>query len=197
VQLVAISPRVVLVVVVTSAGAVLKRSMELAEDLHEEVLSRASGVLNDEIKDSRISSIPFPAPTGLTAVDELVGAGRAAVEAMFDDGARTVYVEGASNIAGAFDVTSTLQEILRLLEQQIAVVTLLNDVIDRGLTVAIGSETGMESLSECSLVVAPYLVGNEPVGTIGVLGPTRMNYQETIAAVAVVAQRLSRLLTQG
>jgi len=75
--------------------------------------------------------------------------------------------------------------------------TLLRDVLDRGLTVAIGSETGVAPLAECSLIVAPYLVGGEQAGTIGVLGPTRMNYQETLAAVAVVSQRLSKLLTEG
>ena len=46
-------------------------------------------------------------------------------------------------------------------------------------------------------MVAPYSVGGEQAGTIGVLGPTRMNYQETLAAVAVVSNRLGRLLTEG
>jgi heat-inducible transcriptional repressor len=70
-------------------------------------------------------------------------------------------------------------------------------VIGRGLTVAIGSETGMAPLAECSVVVAPFMIGGEPAGTIGVLGPTRMNYPETLAAVAAVSQRLGRMLTEG
>ena len=70
-------------------------------------------------------------------------------------------------------------------------------MLDRGLTVAIGTETGIEPLAECSVVVAPYEVEGEPAGTIGVLGPTRMNYPQALAAVAVVSQRLGRRLSEG
>jgi heat-inducible transcriptional repressor len=52
-------------------------------------------------------------------------------------------------------------------------------------------------LVECSLVLSPYRVDGEVAGTIAVLGPTRMDYQETVAAVAVVSQRLTRILTEG
>jgi len=87
--------------------------------------------------------------------------------------------------------------VLVILEQQLTVVTLLEDVLNRGLNVAIGSETGVAPLAECSVVVAPFMVGDEQAGTIGVLGPTRMNYAATLAAVAMVSQRLTRSLTEG
>jgi heat-inducible transcriptional repressor len=79
----------------------------------------------------------------------------------------------------------------------LVVVSLLRDVMDRGLSVAIGTETGMQTLSECSLVVSPYEVDGRPVGTIGVLGPTRMDYPQALAAVAVVSQNLGHRLTEG
>ena len=91
----------------------------------------------------------------------------------------------------------TVSEVLHILEQQYVVVTLLQDVLDRGLHVAIGTETGMAPLADCSVVVAPYAVDGEPAGTIGVLGPTRMNYPQALAAVAVVGQRLGRHLSEG
>jgi heat-inducible transcriptional repressor len=87
--------------------------------------------------------------------------------------------------------------VLTILEQQLIVVTLLRDVLDRGLEVAIGSETGFEPLADCSIVVAPYEVEGEPAGTIGVLGPTRMDYPQALAAVAVVSKRLGRRLSEG
>ena len=55
----------------------------------------------------------------------------------------------------------------------------------------------MAPLAECALVVAPYEVEGEPAGTIGVLGPTRMNYPQALAAVAVVSKRLGRRLSEG
>jgi heat-inducible transcriptional repressor len=63
--------------------------------------------------------------------------------------------------------------------------------------VAIGAEHGVEPLVACSVVVAPYIVEGEAVGTVGVLGPTRMNYPHALAAVEVVSQRLGRRLSDG
>jgi heat-inducible transcriptional repressor len=90
-----------------------------------------------------------------------------------------------------------VREVLSILEQQLVVVSLMRDVIDRGLTVAIGSETGVQPLAECALIVAPYEVDGDKVGTIGVLGPTRMNYPQALSAVAVVSQQLGDRLSEG
>ena len=108
-----------------------------------------------------------------------------------------VFIGGASQISSSFDAVSTVTEILRILEEQYVLVSLLQDVIDRGLNVAIGTETGIAPLADCSVVVAPYAVDGEPAGTIGVLGPTRMNYPQALAAVAVVSQRLGNRLSEG
>jgi heat-inducible transcriptional repressor len=108
-----------------------------------------------------------------------------------------MYVGGAARMAQAFDAIETVRDVLTILEQQFVVVSLLRDVLDRGLHVAIGTETGMAPLAECALVVAPYDVEGERAGTIGVLGPARMNYPQALAAVAVVSHRLSDRLSEG
>ena len=108
-----------------------------------------------------------------------------------------VFIGGTSDMVAAFDAVGTVSEILRILEQQLVVVSLLEDVLDRGLSVAIGTETGNQALADCSLVVAPYVVDGETAGTIGVLGPTRMHYDQALSAVAVVANRLGRRLSEG
>jgi len=119
------------------------------------------------------------------------------VPRLFDATTGSVFVGGTARMASAFDAVETVKEVLAILEQQLVVVTLLQDVLDRGLNVAIGTETGMVPLSECSLVVAPYEVDGEPAGSIGVLGPTRMNYPQALAAVAVVSNRLGTHLSEG
>ena len=70
-------------------------------------------------------------------------------------------------------------------------------MLHRGLSVAIGTEHGIVPLADCSVVVAPYTVEGEPAGTVGVLGPTRMHYEQALAAVAVVSKRLGKALTEG
>lgn len=205
VQLVGLGASTYLIVVVLSTGTVIKRTVERSEPVSDDTLSAAGAHLQQHLRGkglATIGDVPLlpddPDPASAAAIARVVAAEAVvAVKAALLESGRSVHIEGASNIAGAFDASSTLREVLGLLEQQVAVVTVLRDVLDRGLTVAIGSETGVAPLAECSLVVAPYLVGGEPAGTIGVLGPTRMNYQETLSAVAVVSSRLSRLLSEG
>jgi heat-inducible transcriptional repressor len=108
-----------------------------------------------------------------------------------------VYVGGASRMAEAFDAVDTIRKVLSILEHQFVLVTLIKDVLDRGLSVAIGTEHGVQPLADCSIVVAPYEIEGEQAGTVGILGPTRMHYEQTLAAVAVVSKRLGQALTKG
>lgn len=209
VQLVGLAPTTYLIVVVLSSGSVVKRNVEHSGEVADATLVAVGRYLTAQMFGKSLSAVDElgTEPTGApsqpsrpvidSVADPVLREALDALRSAAGEVGRSVHVEGASHIAGAFDASETLREVLGLLEQQVAVVTLLRDVIDRGLTVAIGSETGVAPLAECSLVVAPYMVGGEPAGTIGVLGPTRMNYQETLAAVAVVSNRLSRLLSEG
>ena len=131
------------------------------------------------------------------SVARLVDTATAVFNPVVDGDSDHVFVGGTARMAGAFDAVETVREVLSILEQQLVVVSLMRDVLDRGLTVAIGSETGVQPLAECALIVAPYEVDGDKVGTIGVLGPTRMNYPQALSAVAVVSQQLGDRLSEG
>ncbi len=197
VQLVDLSPRTILAVMVMSNGAIVKRTMELDQDVTPSELNAAHALVNDGMVGSSLQ-----APTPKLAAPQQEGAGLAAAamsalrEAAEAEG-QHMFVDGRSRIAGSFDARETIEAVLGILEQQFVVVSLLKELVDGGLAVSIGSESGVAPLADCSLVVAPYQVGGESVGAIAVLGPTRMNYPETLSAVALVSQRLSRLLTEG
>ncbi len=107
-----------------------------------------------------------------------------------------MFIGGAARMATAFEAVGTIRTVLGILEQQYVLVALLKDVLDRGLTVAIGAEHGLVPLADCSIVVAPYDVDGERAGTVGVLGPTRMHYDQALAAVAVVSKKLSKALRE-
>src|SRR5579875_2111065 len=108
-----------------------------------------------------------------------------------------VFVGGAARMAAAFDAVGTIRAVLEILEQQYVLVSLLKDVLDRGLSVAIGAEHGVTPLADCSVVVAPYQIGGERAGTVGVLGPTRMHYEQALAAVGIVSKKLSETLSEA
>ncbi len=134
-------------------------------------------------------------PTGDAAVDALVEAAHAALTT----GRTTepIYVGGVARMAEAFDAVETVRSVLRTLEEQYVVVSLVRDILDRGLSVAIGSELGLEPLASCSVVVAPFEIDGAPAGSIGVVGPTRMNYEQALASVAIVSRRLGQRLSEG
>ncbi|MDZ7676992.1 MAG: heat-inducible transcriptional repressor HrcA [Acidimicrobiales bacterium] len=196
VQLVGLSPRVVLLVVVLSNGAIDKHTLELADDTDDDALATASARLSEHLVGGSLANLAPVGPTGDGEADALIDVALRELTHHHHD-PDSVFVGGTSLMAGSFDAVDTVRQVLTILEQQIVVVTLLRDVLDRGLSVAIGSETGVETLAECSLVVAPYAVDGEGVGTIGVLGPTRMNYPQALAAVAIVGQRLGHRLSEG
>ena len=195
VQFVGLTAKVVLLVVVLSDGTVEKHTLELDTDVGEERLGAATAHLSGQLIGRARRDLPNRVlRTGDKLTDRLSDAAHAALLQPPAADNESVFVGGASHVASAFDAVETVQQVLATLEQQYVVVTVLRDVLDRGLQVAIGTETGLEPLAECSLVVAPYLVEGEPAGSIGILGPTRMNYPEALAAVAVVSNRLTRRL---
>lgn len=196
-QLVSLGPRVALLVAVLSNGVVEKRVVEVPDDAGEERIAAAGARLAAHLTGRPLSVLDPPPPSGDQLTDEVLARSVHALGGSHDDEPDQVYVAGTSRMARAFDAVETVREILGILEQQYVVVTLLRDVLDRGLSVAIGAEAGLESLAECALIVAPYEVDGEQVGSIGILGPTRMNYPQAMSAVAAVSERLGRRLTEG
>jgi heat-inducible transcriptional repressor len=204
IQVVSLTAGAALVVVVLSSGVVEKHSLDLtdggpalSEGVGEERIGAATAHLAAHLVGAGRSGLPPLPATGDEVTDALCALARRALGSGAGEDPDQVFVGGSSRIARAFDAIETVREVLGILEQQYVVVTLLRDVIDRGLQVAIGTETGMAPLAECAVIVAPYEVDGEPAGTIGVLGPTRMDYPQAMAAVAVVSRRLSQRLTDG
>ena len=197
VQLVGLTPRVALLVLVLSNGVIDKHTIELAADTDAAVIDAAGAVLAQHLVGETMLSVSSVEILGPAGDDEIVRSALAALAPDDQQDHERVFIGGASRMASSFDAVNQVSEILQILEQQYVVVSLLRDVLDRGLHVAIGTETGMVPLADCSVIVAPYTVDGEAAGTIGVLGPTRMNYPQALAAVAVVSQRLGNRLSEG
>lgn len=196
VQLVELSSHVLLVVAVLSTGAVEQRALELNAPLATGDVEQAAEVLARALVgkpiDSEVTFAALPAAVGqlvASAAEALRGAGGGPAEHLF--------VGGHATVVRSFGAVDAAQRILALLERQYAVISLLRDIVDRGMQVAIGGETGLVPLSECSVVVSPYLVEGRTAGSIAVLGPTHLNYPQAMATVAVISRQLSRMLSNG
>ncbi|MPY95119.1 MAG: heat-inducible transcription repressor HrcA [Acidimicrobiia bacterium] len=195
VHLAALDPLTVVEVLVLSNGSVDKRVVELDEVTDEDRVRTAEGLLSAALVGATVARPGPVPPSGDRLVEALTAKALAAFEEPASD--TSLYVGGAAQITTAFNAIETVRAVLSVLEEQFVVVTLLRDILDRGLNVAIGTETGVAPLAECSLVVAPYLIDGQAAGSIGVLGPTRMNYPQALAAVAVVSNQLGDRLSKG
>jgi heat-inducible transcriptional repressor len=202
VEFVPLSGLRVLVVIVASGGHVIQKVIELNEPLDANDLRQAATYLNEEFSG-------LPLHRAREAVLERISAEVSLYDALrqralrlatstFSDlpDDRPMYVEGASSLLD--DATGltvqTLQALLQMIEEKQKLLELLNEYIDGpGLTVVIGAEHLNPNLRPFSLVLSTYDDGSG-IGTVGVIGPTRMHYSRAIAAVDGAAQAVSRLL---
>ena len=195
IQVVGLSASHATVVVVFSNGVVENEVIELPDGCTDDTVARAAAGLSSCLIGRTLSSVTEADASGDATIDELCRRALAAIrEVTADD---HVYVGGTSAVAESFDAVDVVRNVLHTLEQQFVVVTLVRNILDRGMSVAIGIEHGVEPLAACSVVVAPVVVDGEHLGSVGVLGPTRMNYPQALATVEIVSERLGERLGES
>ena len=201
IELVLLAPNRLLTVLILSTGRVEQRVVELGSDLTDLTLAdlrnrlnaaAAGEVIADAVNALR-ACVP-PKDDGHTAavVETLV-------DAMVDHRSdERIAVGGAANLArygDSFD--SAVRPLLEALEEHVVLLKLLGEATDSAVTVTIGTEGPYEPLSATSVVTTGYGPHNEAVAALGVVGPTRMDYPGTMAAVRAVARYVSRILDEA
>ncbi len=200
VQLVTLQPSLVLALAVLSNGRVEKSILHVAADLDDATVATAGALLDTQLSGAQWNWLPDLRPVAGPEADTLAHDARDALATRAEqESFEPLYVGGASRLAAeqqAFPATDSAARLLELLERQVEVVSLVHDLLDQGTTtVRIGSENSIDELRECSIVVAPYKVDGEVAGTVGVLGPTRMDYRQALAAVEAISQQLGVVLS--
>src|SRR5271169_6691516 len=123
----------------------------------------------------------------MRSVEELYEQGALATEAA----SQTVSVEGASNLVITEQDKEHLRQLLATLEEKQRIVNLLSAYLDarqEAVRVVVGLEEAVPHLNNFVLIGAPARVGDEVVGSLAVIGPTRMDYEHTITAVSYIAR---------
>jgi heat-inducible transcriptional repressor len=205
VELVTLASTRLLLVLILSTGRVEQRVVELPEHLDDETVSRVRIALNraaagERLSDAaeRLADVPEqydtqdrPPVTAIVAV---------LMEAMSDHRSdERVLVGGTANLArfgDSFD--SSIKPMLEALEEHVVLLKLLGEATSPStLTVRIGHEVPYQELSTTSVVATGYGPGDEALATLGIVGPTRMDYPSTIATVRAVARYVSKILDEG
>jgi heat-inducible transcriptional repressor len=195
----------VLAVLVTRSGLVRDRVLRL--DLPQADLDAAARFLNDNFRGWTMEAMRIELARRLelerseydrlmTSVEQLYKQGALAAE----DGAQTVYVEGASNLVAGEQDRQRLQELLKTLEEKQKIVGLLGAYLDakqEAVRVVIGLDQTLPSMRNFVLIGAPARVGGEVMGSLAVIGPTRIDYQHTMTAVSYIARLFDKILNES
>src|ERR1700726_1297941 len=195
----------VLAVLVTRSGLVRDRVLRL--DLSQSDLDLASRYINENFRGWTMESVRSELARRLekergeydrlmNSIEQLYKQGALAAE----KGSQVVFVEGASNLITGDHDRQRLQEMLKTLEEKEKVVQLLSaylDVKQEAVRVVIGLDQTLPSMQNFVLIGAPAHSGNEVMGSLAVIGPTRMDYAHTITAVSYIARLFDKILNES
>ena len=198
-----LSDRRVLLIIVTPDGDVQNRILHTDRSYSPTSLIEATNFFNQNFAGQSLTAVRERLTEELSALrEDVAGLMKAAVDA--GEGAlaegEALVVTGERNLLHAEDLASNMQRLRRLFdlfEQKTSLLHLL-DVSQRaqGVQIYIGGESGLLPLDECSVVTASYEVNGQVIGTLGVIGPTRMAYERVIPIVDVTSKLLSNALSR-
>jgi heat-inducible transcriptional repressor len=194
----------VLAVVVTRSGIVHDRMVRVPHDVSQPELDLAARYINDNFRgwmidevrrelERRIEQERSEYDRLMNSLAQLYQSGALATK----DEAAEVFVEGTANLVSSENDTERLRQLLKTLEEKTRIVELLSSYVDtrqEAVRVIIGLDETMPDLSSFVLIGAPARSGQEILGRLAVIGPTRMDYQHTITAVSYIARLFDKLL---
>lgn len=192
----------ILVILVCKTGEVQNKLIESEEEMTQDELDKYSRYLTEIMGGLSLSEAKRRIVEELkqekVAFDKLMyPALKLSQKALEDEGAGDVYIEGKTNIIRypEFADLEKMQVLLQAFEEKSKIVRLLDKALSaHGIQIFIGSENEVNEMKECSVVAAPYSKENFTLGTLGVIGPTRMDYSSIIPIVDYTATLLGKVL---
>ena len=200
VQLVPVDEKKALVVVVSSGGIVKNHVVRLEFETSSDILLRLSNYLHEKLNGQVIENIQFPvieniaAETG-TAPEVASGILDGVVQCLKGIEQSELIMNGTINLLNHPEFSDLLKvrEVLELFNDQEVIKALMNAAMRKsGLNVQIGKENPLETMRDCSLVTASYSLGNNDVGALGIIGPTRMSYAKVVSSMRYIQQLINR-----
>ena len=195
----------VVAVVVTKSGLVRDRLLRL--DLPQTDLDTAARFINENFRGWTLEAVRGEISRRLEQERSEYDRLTASLEQLYkqgvlsgDESSQVVYIEGAANLVASEQDRQRLQDLLKALDEKQKLVELLGAYLDarqEAVRVVIGLDEAMPSMRNLVLIGTPARVGGEVMGSLAVLGPTRMDYQHTITAVSYIARLFDKVLNES
>ncbi len=202
IELIKVASERILVVLVSTSGVVQNKVIFDEDEIDQETLERYSRMLNDMLKDLDLLE-------ARARVEQELATEKAKVDAMLSKAlrlghillaqhaSRELFIEGQTNILNdpEFSQTARLKAVLITFEEKSKLLRILDKTLEaKGIQIFIGSEHGLDEIESCSIVAYPLRWGEKVLGSIGVIGPKRMNYHKVVPLVDATGRILIRLL---
>jgi heat-inducible transcriptional repressor len=192
----------ILVIFVSQSGVVQNRVIAVDEEMPQLELDNYARYLNELLKGLTLQEVKNKILEEMqkekNSYDLLMSKALALSKKALDSNDEAeVYVEGMLNLLEypEFAEVKTMKRILHAIEEKQRLLKLLNKALAaKGVQIFIGSENELQDMEGCSLVTAPYAKKNQILGALGVIGPTRMDYERIIPIVDYTAKIVSRML---
>jgi heat-inducible transcriptional repressor len=202
VELVALTPSRIMMILITDSGRVEQRVLEMTADLPEALVAGLRAQINNAISGQRLPDVAdritgiMESYTTRERKDVAIVISTI-IEMAMERPEEKVVLAGTANLARfREDFSTTIHPVLEALEEQVVLLRLLGDA-NETVKVRIGQEQNESNLRSTSLVTVGYGNENAPLGALGVIGPTRMDYAGSMSAVSAVARYVGRYITEG
>ena len=199
--LVPVSSTAALVVIVTDSGIVRDTVIRVSDQLDSDALYAISKTLTKELSGRTLNEAVelMPLITGRMQDHEKLMQG---LNSFFQENAGSghnhVAIGGRSNILNypEYSDTEKARSFLSLMETRDKLASIISQQGEMAFTVRIGPETGVPEMADCSIVTATYSTGNGQQGTIGIIGPTRMQYDKVLSILGTMGHQLSEMFRE-
>lgn len=204
IQLSKVDDHQILAVIVAEGNVIRNKLISICEELNDETILKLNILLNtmlngktiEEINLQMISSMKEQAGIHSNIIGDVVDA---VAEAIHSDEGMEIYTGGATNIFRYPELSENgkASEIIQTLEEKQNLVDLVNETLsneEKGIQVYIGSESPVQSMKNCSVVTATYELGNGLQGTVGIIGPKRMDYENVVDSLKELKNHLDDVL---
>lgn len=201
VQLVPVAEKMALMIIVTNAGIVKDAVIRVPEGLDADHLYAISKMLTDKLADKPLEAVRQSFSEMLRDAEinrKLLGEALTVIEHKLEaEDSAEVVIGGSSNLLSypEYSDVEKAKNFLTVLESKDTIRKLVSRDGGMEVTIRIGPENGVPELNDCSIVTAHYRVGDNSGGTLGVIGPTRMNYNRVISVLDFMGRALSEVLS--
>ena len=201
IEVISLMPTRLMLILIADTGRVEQRILDLATEMSEGTLSELRNKLNAQTQGKKLASLPTlleafegnfaqPAQVNVRNVISVI------LEMAIERNEERVVISGTSNLARhAPDFNESVHPVLEALEEQVVLLRLLGEAVDE-MKVRIGHEQEDKKLQSTSVITTGYGPTGDAVATLGIIGPTRMDYATSMSAVGAVARYVSRFLQE-